>query len=138
MLYPIITDMRTIIDLNGVWNFKLDLGTGLQDNWQATKLNDTMPMAVPSSFNDVGVTAEIRNHVGWVWYEREFTVPAILNSERIVLRFGSATHLAKVYVNGELAAEHKGGFFYRLKQRLTPFYKRGKKSPNGCSKQCVR
>ncbi|MFP3125918.1 beta-glucuronidase [Ectobacillus funiculus] len=110
MLYPIITDTRNIIDLNGVWNFKLDSGTGLQDNWQATKLSDTMPMAVPSSFNDVGVTAEIRNHVGWVWYEREFTVPVILNSERIVLRFGSATHLAKVYVNGELAAEHKGGF----------------------------
>lgn len=110
MLYPIITDTRTVIDLNGIWSFKLDKGNGLQENWQQAKLSDTITMAVPSSYNDIGVTAEIRNHVGWVWYEREFTVPAILTSERIVLRFGSATHTAKVYVNGELAVEHKGGF----------------------------
>lgn len=110
MLYPIVTDSRAIIDLNGIWNFKLDSGTGLQDRWYDAPLTDTIPMAVPSSFNDLGVTAEIRNHVGWVWYEREFMVPGLLLSERIVLRFGSATHTAKVYVNGWLAMEHKGGF----------------------------
>lgn len=110
MLYPIITDTRSLIDLNGIWNFKLDAGNGLQEKWYQAKLSDPMSMAVPSSYNDIGVTAEIRNHVGWVWYEREFTVPAILTSERIVLRFGSATHTAKVYLNGELVVEHKGGF----------------------------
>lgn len=110
MLYPINTETRGVIDLNGIWNFKLDCGEGFNDKWFASKLSDTMNMAVPSSFNDVGVTKEIRNHVGWVWYEREFTIPAYLKKERIVLRFGSATHTAKVYVNGQLAVEHKGGF----------------------------
>ncbi|WP_134700871.1 beta-glucuronidase [Ammoniphilus sp. YIM 78166] len=110
MLYPIMTDTRALIDLNGIWNFKLDTGTGIQEKWYEEKLNGTMRMAVPSSYNDIGVTADIRNHVGWVWYEREFSVPTLLNSERIVLRFGSATHTAKVYVNGELVMEHKGGF----------------------------
>ncbi|OKL37631.1 beta-glucuronidase [Domibacillus mangrovi] len=110
MLYPIITDTRSIIDLNGIWNFKLDTGNGLDEKWYEHALTDTMNMAVPSSYNDIGVTAEIRNHVGWVWYEREFTVPSIFSSERIVLRFGSATHKAKVYVNGELVVEHSGGF----------------------------
>ncbi|MGG3449058.1 beta-glucuronidase [Domibacillus aminovorans] len=110
MLYPIITDTRSIIDLNGIWNFKLDTGNGLEEKWYENVLTDTMNMAVPSSYNDIGVTAEIRNHVGWVWYEREFTVPSIFSSERIVLRFGSATHQAKVYVNGELVVEHSGGF----------------------------
>lgn len=69
-----------------------------------------MRMAVPSSFNDIGVTASIRDHVGWVWYEREFSVPEILTTERVVLRFGSATHIAKVFLNGALIVEHKGGF----------------------------
>ncbi|WP_018394810.1 beta-glucuronidase [Bacillus sp. 37MA] len=110
MLYPIITDTRSIIDLNGIWNFKLDTGNGLEEKWYENALTDTMNMAVPSSYNDIGVTAEIRNHVGWVWYEREFTVPSIFSSERTVLRFGSATHQAKVYVNGELVMEHSGGF----------------------------
>ncbi|EHS59385.1 beta-glucuronidase [Paenibacillus sp. Aloe-11] len=110
MLYPIMTETRSLSDLNGVWSFKLDQGTGFAEQWYKSRLKDTIPMAVPSSFNDIGVTATIRDHVGWVWYEREFTLPSVMMDERIVLRFGSATHTAKVYVNGELVARHKGGF----------------------------
>ncbi|ASN06693.1 beta-glucuronidase [Virgibacillus necropolis] len=110
MLYPISTDKRGVIELNGIWKFKLDQGSGLKEKWYETKLTDTMNMAVPSSFNDIGVTREIRNHIGLVWYERQFTVPSYLKDERVVLRFGSATHTAKVYVNGMLVVEHKGGF----------------------------
>ncbi|MBI0580238.1 beta-glucuronidase [Neobacillus cucumis] len=125
MLYPIVTDTRGIIDLNGIWNFKIDNGNGLQENWQNSKLTDTMSMAVPSSFNDIGVTASIRDHVGWVWYEREFSVPAILTSERVVLRFGSATHEAKVYVNGKPVVEHKGGFL-PFEAEINSFLQTGK------------
>ncbi|MEC0092231.1 beta-glucuronidase [Paenibacillus macquariensis] len=110
MLYPILTDSRGIIDLNGIWNFKLDKGEGLNEKWYEAKLTDTINMAVPASYNDVGITSDVRNHVGFVWYEREFVIPKIMLSERIVLRFGSATHTAKVYVNGQLVVEHKGGF----------------------------
>lgn len=110
MLYPINTETRGVFDLNGIWNFKLDYGKGLEEKWYESKLTDTISMAVPSSYNDIGVTKEIRNHIGYVWYEREFTVPAYLKDQRIVLRFGSATHKAIVYVNGELIVEHKGGF----------------------------
>lgn len=110
MLYPILSETRSILDLNGVWKFKLDKGKGLQEKWYESGLKDSVYMAVPSSYNDIGVTSEIRNHVGLVWYEREFIVPELLSTERIVLRFGSATHKAKVYINGELAVEHLGGF----------------------------
>lgn len=110
MLYPILTDTRTVLDLNGIWTFKLDPGTGFEQYWEASPLQSQTRMAVPSSYNDIGVTQDIRQHIGWVWYEREFTLPAILSEERIVLRFGSATHAAKVYVNGQLVTEHVGGF----------------------------
>ncbi|OAB40173.1 beta-glucuronidase [Paenibacillus antarcticus] len=110
MLYPILTDSRGIIDLNGIWNFKLDKGEGLNEKWYEAKLTDTINMAVPASYNDVGITSDVRNHVGFVWYEREFVIPKIMLTQRIVLRFGSATHTAKVYVNGQLVVEHKGGF----------------------------
>ena len=33
-----------------------------------------------------------------------------LRNERLVLRFGSATHEAWVYLNGKEIAHHKGGF----------------------------
>ncbi|WP_434751058.1 beta-glucuronidase [Paenibacillus amylolyticus] len=110
MLYPILTETRNLIDLNGIWNFKLDTGESFQENWQKEKLQDPMRMAVPASYNDIGVCAKIRDHVGWVWYEREITLPNVMSEERVVLRFGSVTHLAKVYVNGEFVAQHKGGF----------------------------
>jgi beta-glucuronidase len=125
MLYPNVTETRNLVDLNGVWNFKLDQGDGLKENWQVSGLKDAIPMAVPASFNDVGVTAEIRNHVGWVWYERDFTVPSVFTSERVVIRFGSATHVAKVYVNGELVVEHKGGFL-PFEAEINTFLKSGK------------
>ncbi|GIO41374.1 beta-glucuronidase [Paenibacillus apis] len=110
MLYPINTASRSVIDLSGIWEFKLDNGAGFQEQWYRKKLTETIPMAVPASYNDIAVKQGIHSHVGWVWYEKEISIPAVLQSERIVLRFGSATHLAKVYLNGAFAIEHKGGF----------------------------
>ncbi|MCK0473596.1 beta-glucuronidase [Halalkalibacter sp. APA_J-10(15)] len=110
MLYPITTETRGQIDLNGIWKFKVDNGNGIDEKWFERPLRKTMSMAVPASFNDLAVTRELRNHVGWVWYERDFILPKYMLDQRIVLRFGSATHYAKVYLNGVQITEHKGGF----------------------------
>lgn len=110
MLYPIITETRGQVDLNGIWNFKVDNGNGIEEKWYEQPLNNTISMAVPASYNDIAITRELRNHVGWIWYERDFTIPKYMLDQRIVIRFGSATHYAKVYVNGVLVTEHKGGF----------------------------
>lgn len=67
-------------------------------------------MAVPSSFNDVIVDQEKRNYIGDFWYERVVDLPEIDLSKEFILRFGSVTHNAKVYVNSELIGQHKGGF----------------------------
>lgn len=108
MLYPILTETRNLIDLSGVWKFYLDDGS--QEIDVMKPLNTDEVMAVPGSFNDQGVFSKIRRHAGSVWYEREFSVPKMLMNERLVLRFGSATHKAVVYVNGKKVVEHKGGF----------------------------
>ena len=110
MLYPVMTASRELIALDGVWAFKLDHGAGYEEEWYKRPLQDTVPMPVPASFNDVYEDAAFRDHIGWVWYEREFIVPEHFFSQRIMLRFGSATHEARVYINGQLATEHKGGF----------------------------
>ena len=51
-----------------------------------------------------------RDHYGWVFYQRKISVPAFLKSQRIMLRCAAVTHDARVYLNGELICEHKGGF----------------------------
>ncbi len=110
MLYPIMTTTRALIDLNSIWNFKLDHGTGFAEEWFRHPLQAAVPMPVPASYNDLYEGSEFRDHVGWVWYEREIVLPAHLFAQRIVLRFASVTHTAHVYLNGRLIATHKGGF----------------------------
>lgn len=105
MLYPISTPTRTLMDLSGIWRFSLE-----ENHDPKSPLSHGEVMAVPGSFNEQGVLRKIRNHVGSVWYEKDFEIFHKLLSERLVLRFGSATHYAKVYVNGKLVTEHKGGF----------------------------
>jgi beta-glucuronidase len=110
MLYPIMTTSRELIDVNGIWKFKLDQGTGFEEGWFEHPLQETIPMPVPASYNDLYEGEEFRDHIGWVWYEREIVIQEHFFDQRIVLRFGSVTHAAKVYLNGQLVVEHQGGF----------------------------
>ena len=110
MLYPEINKARSIIDLGGEWNFRLSDEN--HDNGEAdrTFIKAGTTMAVPASYNDLKEDPEYRSHCGWAYYHRVFTIPGIFATERIVLRFDAVTHYAKVYLNGTLIAEHKGGF----------------------------
>ena len=110
MLYPILTQSRMLIDLSGTWRFKLDDGSGFEKKWYEKTLDDAQLMPVPSSYNDIKESADLRDHYGWVFYQRDLNIPAYLKTQRIVLRFAAVTHGAKVYVNGTLLCEHKGGF----------------------------
>jgi beta-glucuronidase len=125
MLYPIMTTSRELIDLNGIWKFKLDPGTGFAEEWFARPLQEAIPMPVPASYNDLYEGEAFRDHIGWVWYEREIVVPQHFFEQRIVLRFGSVTHAAKVYINGQLVVEHQGGFT-PFEAEINTFVKSGK------------
>ncbi len=111
MLYSIENKVREVKNLNGIWRFKIDTdNVGIQQKWYEEPLKDTVSMAVPASYNDLFTDERIKEHVGYVWYEREFIVPNSWEGKRIVLRFGSATHHATVYVDGVEVVYHKGGF----------------------------
>lgn len=104
MLYPKFTKTRTVIDLNGTWKFQLG------EHSPETKLDTKELMIVPSSFNDVIVDKDKRNYIGDFWYERQIAVPNVDENQELVLRFGSVTHRATVYVEGYQIGEHIGGF----------------------------
>ena len=110
MLYPSATPSRFVENLSGIWNFKLDDGTGLDAGWQNRPLEDATTMPVPASYNDLKEGVDFRDHYGWVFYQRSIAVPAFVRDQRLMLRFSAVTHHAKVYLNGELICEHKGGF----------------------------
>ena len=98
------------MDLSGVWAFKLDDGRGFEEKWYERPLESAMTMPVPASYNDLKEGEAFRDHYGWCFYQRTLAVPSYMTGQRLVLRFAAVTHIAKVYLNGELIAEHKGGF----------------------------
>lgn len=110
MLYAVITPSRGLMDLSGIWDFKLDNGSGFDEKWYEAPLMDPMTMAVPSSYNDLKEGEDFREHYGWAFYQRTISVPAYMRSQRVVLRMAAVTHSAKVYLNDQLICEHKGGF----------------------------
>ncbi|MCH4191688.1 MAG: beta-glucuronidase [Butyrivibrio sp.] len=125
MLYPVENEIRQVMDLSGIWEFRKEEKEeeGFHEKWYRKPLVHTIEMPVPASYNDVTTDRSLRDHVGWVWYEKEFYVPDRWKEERIVLRFGSVTHHAVVYLNGDELMRHKGGFLpfeHEITEALQP------------------
>ncbi len=110
-LYPIDSESREAKDLSGVWDFIIDPDDrGIDRGWHLSPLKGATAMPVPASYNDISTDPAVRDHVGDVWYQREFFVPASWGDSRLAVRFGSVTHHAEVWLNGRRVAEHRGGF----------------------------
>lgn len=128
MLYPKENEVREVKNLSGIWRFKVDKeDKGLKEEWYLKPLEDAILMPVPSSYNDITQDASIRDHIGYVWYEREFFVPSSCKDKRVFIRVGSASHYAILWVNGNKVLEHKGGFL-PFEGEITPFIKWGKEN----------
>ncbi len=111
MLRPRDTPTRERKTLDGLWRFALDAkGEGRAAGWWRAPLPASREIPVPGSYNDIFPEAEIRNHVGDVWYQTVVRVPERWRGQRIVLRFDAATHNAVVWVGDVKVAEHEGGY----------------------------
>ena len=111
LLHPQDSESREVKDLGGLWRFRADKdGTGLRDHWYRDGLpSPTIAMAVPSSYNELTQEWALREHVGIVWYQRDFFVPLHWMTRRVVLYIGSANHHAILWLNGQRVGEHEGG-----------------------------
>ncbi len=98
MLYPKNNASRSILDLSGVWDFRLSE----DDPWES--------IAVPASYNDQKADRRFRSHVGLAWYRTKLTIPSLYNGQRRVLRFDAVTHDAVVWLDGRELCRHRGGF----------------------------
>lgn len=98
---------RNTFDLSGLWDFQLDP----KDEGEGARWFERLPapraIAVPCSWNELFDDA--RDYVGLAWYRTQVFVPSSWRGERVFLRVGSANYACKIWVNGELVAEHLGG-----------------------------
>ena len=111
MLYPIMSESRSVLDLSGIWDFRLDNGAGFAEKWYEKPLPDALKMPVPASYNDLKEDVDFRDHCGYVFYQKRFSFPKnLFKHQRIVLRCEAVTHFARVYLNGIEIGNHLGGF----------------------------
>ena len=110
LLYPVSSVSRRVVSLDGMWKFQLDPESiGVASDW-ANGLPSPVLMPVPSAFCDLFTDKESREYCGDFWYETDFFVPGEWNGCDVAIRFGSATHRARVFVNGVEVTSHEGGF----------------------------
>ncbi|KAF0329591.1 beta-glucuronidase [Colletotrichum asianum] len=92
MLKPQANSTRELVSLDGIWNFAIAESVDIETDAPWAKI-------IPSTF-----------HVGWVYYQRQVTVPRSWAGQRYLLRFDAATHHGRVYVDDKLVADHSGGY----------------------------
>ena len=98
-------------NLNGAWQFGFDKRCGRTIQ---------VPFCPESALSGIAHTDFLKS----VWYKREITLAPEDLQGRSLLRFGAADYETTVYVNGERAGEHEGGYT-SFAFDITPFAREG-------------
>lgn len=91
--------------LNGMYDFAV---TADADEWceeYTTKIR--VPFAVESCLS--GVCRRVSAQEA-LWYRKKFTLPQSFAGKRVLLHFGAVDWDCRVYINGEKAGSHLGGY----------------------------
>ncbi|MDI9497962.1 MAG: glycoside hydrolase family 2 TIM barrel-domain containing protein [Bacillota bacterium] len=103
-------------DLCGEWNFAFDDGDiGLREGWATKGLGgapEQLQIRVPYSYETTASGIGDTTHHPVVWYERTVEIEAEqLTAERaVVLLFEGVDYECRVWINGQLAGSHRGGY----------------------------
>ena len=95
------------VSLDGDWRFLADRDSTLD----VQKLNaapNVRPTRVPSSWQSQ--FTDLRDYAGVAWYWRTITLDAPAADQVALLRFGAVDYAAQVFVNGQKAGSHEGGY----------------------------
>ena len=93
------------INLNGLWDYAIYNKEQKFEGYQGKILVPFSPESVLSGVNKVLQPDEV------LYYKTTFTLPKDFVKDEVILHFGAVDYHSKVFVNGELVAENKGGYF---------------------------
>ncbi|WP_435166911.1 glycoside hydrolase family 2 protein [Paenibacillus glycanilyticus] len=111
-------------NLNGEWDFRFDdANAGEREKWQEA-FEATHRINVPFTYETKASGIGEESFHPYVWYSREISVPAEAAGKRAILHFQAVDYDAKVWINGELAGSHQGGYA-AFSVDMTPYLKFG-------------
>ncbi len=97
------------VNLNGEWEFEFDFGNSGEERefYLRKSLNDRilLPFCPESRLSGI----EYRDFIPAVWYRKTLMLKKVPGQD-ILLHFGAVDYWCTVWVNGQKAGEHRGGF----------------------------
>ncbi|SKB49971.1 Glycosyl hydrolases family 2, TIM barrel domain [Parapedobacter luteus] len=93
-------------NLNGLWDYAIVPGK-LTEVPTAYSGEILVPFAVESALSGVGKTVGKDSSL---WYRRTVAIDKKMRNQRVLLHFGAVDWQCEVYVNGQQAGSHEGGF----------------------------
>ena len=102
--------MKETRSLNGTWQVIFDHGNkGRQLQWQHRSKfeshHDIECVTVPACLEEFK-----QDYEGVAWYGKVFTIPSDRSGRTIRLHFEAVNYRAEIWVNGEAAGAHEGGY----------------------------
>lgn len=102
------------LNLNGDWQFAFDFGNSGRERkfWDAGDDVYTHTIRVPFAPESKLSGIEYVDFIAACWYRRTVTLPENWNTDtgRVLLHFGAVDYRSEVYVNGQKAGYHIGGY----------------------------
>ena len=103
--YPRPQMVRTQwLSLNGIWQFQ----SGATNDSAPT--NQTLSSEILVPYPMESALSGVMQYSMFSWYRRVFTVPPAWNGKRIILHLDAVDWEARVFINGQLVGDHKGGY----------------------------
>ncbi len=98
------------MNLNGEWDFAFDFGNSGIDRklYEKTELDRKImvPFCPESVLSGIGYKDFMRS----VWYHRTVELTEAQTAGKVLLHFGAVDYECRVWVNGQSAGVHKGGY----------------------------
>ncbi|MCQ6557365.1 NPCBM/NEW2 domain-containing protein [Paenibacillus mendelii] len=107
--------VKPIVSLDGTWKFKQSPAQGFWKEGAST--SDWSDVKVPANLEVLGF--DIRGPQGGDWfpvrnienaYQKSVLIPESFDGNKVMLRFEAAFSYSRVWVNGHLVRQHRGGF----------------------------
>jgi beta-galactosidase/beta-glucuronidase len=96
---------REWLNLNGLWDFAITTQDAAKSGDFSRQI--LVPFPVESALS--GVMQSVSEH-DRIWYRRSFEVPRAWTGRRVLLHFGAVDFDTTVWVNGQQAGHHRGGY----------------------------
>lgn len=97
--------------LNGIWNFSFDDGNkGEAEGWYKS-FHREKEICVPFTYETRKSNIHDEEIHHYVWYARKFEADKTKTTRnKLILHFEGSDFLTKVWINGQLAGMHEGGY----------------------------